>query len=74
MKMRNTNYIVEKLLNTLDKESEWTHLGKWQKKNQAPPDGRKTRITILSSIPAKNAKSVPNHEETLAKPTLRGTV
>lgn len=45
--MRNTNYIVEKLLNTLDKESEWTYLGKWQKKNQAPPDGRKTRIKIL---------------------------
>lgn len=33
--MRNTNYIVEKLLNTLDKESEWTYLGKWQKKKSS---------------------------------------
>lgn len=66
--MRNTNYIVEKLLNTLDKESEWTYLGKWQKKIKRLQMAEKHVLKYLSSIPAKNAKSVPNHEETLTNP------
>lgn len=63
--MTNTNYTMEKL-NTLTKAIKINFLVKVLKK--------KNHTYYLSSIPAKNAKSESNHEETLNKRKMRSIV